>query len=360
MKHLTPKALALVLTLAITACEKEQPVAERPLPPALATTSIQRVPVEEALTFDGVLEAVNRATVSAQTAGRITQLPFDVGDLVAKGALVVEITSVEQQAAVASASAQRQEATTHQADAERAFARAQTVFNKKLISKADFDKAQTALAAANARLEAANAALESAKQNLSYTQITAPYAGVVLERHVQVGETVAPGTPLLTGLSLQQLRVAVNLPSSVAAKVRHNPSALVTLADGTELASQKLRFPPSADVASQSFRILVDLPKGQTGKDLNAATPGTLVKVRFPLGSSEQLVVPTRALVKRGEITGVYVLSDASLNFRVLRLGPAMSSNAQIQPVLSGLSLGEQVVTEPAKAVRWIGGLNRE
>src|SRR5690606_6677522 len=97
---------------------------------------LQTIPTE--ITFDGRVEAVNQATVAAQTSGRVTELPFDVGDFVEKGAVILRLTNTEQKSRVEAARAQRQEANTRMEEAQKNFARAQELLDKKLIAKADF------------------------------------------------------------------------------------------------------------------------------------------------------------------------------------------------------------------------------
>lgn len=304
----------------------------------------QTVPTE--ITFDGTVEAVNQATVAAQTAGRVTALPFEVGDYVEKGAVILQLTNTEQTARVEAARGQQREASTRVDEAQRNFDRAQELLEKKLIAKADFDRANAEFNAAKARLESSTAALAEAEQNLAYTTLIAPYSGILLTRHVRVGESVAPGTPLLTGLSLEQLRVVVNIPQQHISPLRKHRAARVQLPDGAWLTAKELRIPPAADSASQTFRVLVELPEINQEQDL---VPGTLVKVGFVSGEQQQLVVPESAIARRGELTGVYVSPpEGAVQLRYVRLGiPA--ANGQV-PVLAGLSDGEWIAADPVAA----------
>ena len=316
-------------SLALYACSEKPLSTATVKTPELATMRVEKAKVEREVRFDGVVEALNQATVSAQTSGRVVELPVDVGDFVKKGDLILRMTDVEQKARTTSAQAQF-------AEAKAQYARMQDLLAKRLIAKADFDKAEAAY-------KSAEAALKESEQALGYTAIYAPYAGIVVSRAVKVGETVAPGTPLLTGLSLEQLRVQVDIPQTHIGPVRKFKKARVQLGNTTWLESTDLRIPPSADPQSHSFKILINLPEGQ--HDL---FPGTLVKVAFMSGETEQLLLPASSVAQRGEMSAVYVKTANSIAMHQVRLGSRTSDNRF--PVLAGLRAGEQVLVDPVAA----------
>ena len=322
--------LGLVASLSLAACsDAPQDSHQGPTLPALEQITLTPSQATREVIYDGVVEAIHQATVSAQTSGRIEELPVDVGDYVAKGDLIVRITDSEQKARLASAEAQWLEAKAN-------FARMEEMLAKKVIAKADFDRAQAAYKSAEANWRQAD-------EQLKYTRIHAPYAGIVVSRAVKVGEAVAPGTALMTGLSLEQLRVQVAIPQQHIGPVRKFKQARVQIAPGHWLAAGELRIPPSADPQSQSFPVLVNLPQGE----LNLF-PGTLVKIAFAVGSDEQLRLPASAIAQRGDLRGAYVIANQRLEFRQLRLGSAGSD--QQLPVLAGLRAGEVIAADPVAA----------
>ena len=123
---------------------------------AVVTVKLAQVPRETA--FDGVVEAVNQATVAAQTSGRVVELPFDVGDYVEKGAVIARFTGSEQRARTEASDAAVTEARARLAESQLEFDRIKDVFERKLVAKARFDKAAADLESARARAEAAEAA----------------------------------------------------------------------------------------------------------------------------------------------------------------------------------------------------------
>ncbi|MFW6093147.1 MAG: efflux RND transporter periplasmic adaptor subunit [Pseudomonadota bacterium] len=310
--------------------------------PALETAPVVRAPVPRGTRFDGVVEALNEATVAAQTGGRVRALPFDVGDYVPEDEVVVRLTDTEQRARVASAEGALAQARARLTEAQLEFERVQDLFEQELIAKSELDRAAADLASARARVEAGRASLEEAREQLGYTVIRAPYAGTLVERHVQVGETVRPGTLLLTGLSLERLRAVVEIPQQHIGALRAHREVRV-LADGQSLPAQELRIPPKADPGTHTFRVLVTLPEGDHG-----IFPGTLVKVAFVSGEAARLLIPADAVVRRGELTGAYVVTDDGVGFRYLRTGTPTADGRV--PVLAGLEPGERVALDAVAA----------
>ncbi|HEB83046.1 MAG TPA: efflux RND transporter periplasmic adaptor subunit, partial [Gammaproteobacteria bacterium] len=196
-------------------------------------------------------------------------------------------------------------------------------------------------------LESARASLEEAQEQLSYTRVTAPYSGIVTKRHVEVGETVQTGTPLMTGVSLDKLRVNVDVPQSLIRKIREYGEAYVYVEDdnGVEqpVKVEHITVFPIADRASNTFKVRLDLPEGIKG-----LFPGMFVKVSLVTGERRLLTVPVQSVVHRSELTAVYVVTDdGEIHFRHVRVG---SVRGDEQVVLSGLSEGEKVALDPIAA----------
>jgi RND family efflux transporter MFP subunit len=265
-----------------------------------------------------------------------------VGDYVPKDAVIARLTDSEQRARVEAARGTLAEARARLTEARLNYDRTKDLQQRQLIARAELDRAAATLDSAEARLEAAQAALDEAEEQLGYTVIRAPYAGTVVERHVQMGETVTPGRTLLTGLSLEHLRVVVEVPQQHIGPLRVHERARV-LFNGSSVEASELRIPPKADVATHTFRVLVSLPEGDHG-----VFPGTLVKVAFVSGETERLLIPAGALVERGEVTGVYVVADDRVSLRYVRTGTPTADGDV--PILSGLHDGDRVATDPIAA----------
>jgi RND family efflux transporter MFP subunit len=307
---------------------------------ATLEVTVESAPTERLL--DGTVEAVNQATVSAQTAGRVTEVLFDVNDVVPAGAVIVRIRSTEQVASLTQAQAALTEATARESEAQTRYQRIDDMYQRRVVAKATLDEARAARDAAVARLAAARAGLEAAREGVSYTEIRAPYGGVVTQKHVRVGETVAPGAPLMTGASLDALRVAVEVPQSVIAQVREVRKAAVYV-DGRRIESTGLTLFPSAQPESNTFRARIELPRGVSG-----LAPGMFVKVGLVVGEAERLLVPRSAIVERSEMRGVYVIGpQGRVSLRQVRLGHVRGDRIEI---LAGLVAGDRIALDPVAA----------
>lgn len=311
-------------------------------PPPTVIVQTERTPIERRL--DGVIEAVNQGTVAAQTSGRVSAILYDVNDFVPAGAVIIRLRSTELHAGLTEAQARLSEATAREAEAQSRYQRLADMYQRKVVPKATLDEATATREAAVAQLSAARAALESAKEGVAYTEIRAPYAGVVTKRLVQVGETVSPGTLLMSGLSLQFLRVTVDVPQSIVDQVRRLKQAAVYIGE-RRIEATKVTIFPEASSASSTFRARLELPENAT--DLY---PGMFVKVGFVTGEVERLLVPAKATVERSEVTAVYVVdSSGRISMRQVRLGDRFGDRIEI---LAGLVAGDRVALDPLAAVQ--------
>jgi RND family efflux transporter MFP subunit len=337
----TVRAAAILAGAAVLSSAWATPVAAA-APGSLATFKVEAAPVPEERLLDGTVEAVNQATVSAQTAGRIAAINVDVNDVVAAGTVIVRIRSTEQVAGLTQAQAALKEATAREAEAQARYDRINDMYQRKVVAKATFDQASAERDAAMARLIAARAGLEAAREGVAYTEVRAPYPGVVTQKFVQVGELVNPGTPLMAGASLDALRVVAEVPQSVIERVRAARKAVVYV-DGRRIQSTGLTFFPSAEPQTNTFRVRVELPKGVQG-----LAPGMFVKIGLVTGESELLLVPRTAVVERSEMRAVYVVApDGRVSLRQVRLGRVRDTDVEI---LAGLAAGETVALDPAAA----------
>ncbi len=299
----------------------------------LATVEARNVQTSQERILDAVIEAVKQATVSAQTSGRVIEINYDVDDYAEKGSILLRFRDKEQRARFDSAQAGFEEA---QSD----FTRTTELFEKKLVAKALLDKAE-------ARLKAARAERDQARENLEHTQVRAPYSGIVVQRHIEIGETAAVGQKLFTGLSLESLRATVNVPQDIINVIRNKQQASVSLDrdDSKRVPAESLTISPYADPVTHTFTVRVNLPAGDY-----QIYPGMFVKVAFALDEIKQLVVPVGAVSRRSEVSAVYVVDDKQrLHYRQVRVGRQQSPAEVV--ILAGLQEGERVALDPIKAV---------
>lgn len=301
--------------------------------------AVERQAVAEKLRLDGVIEAVRESTVSAQTAGTVVELPYDVDDAVDAGDLILRLDDTDQQARLDEAESALAGARAQRNDARQNFQRTRKLHERGSVSASELDQARNKLDGAKARVARMEASLAEARQQLAYTRVKAPYAGIVTERMVEMGESVQPGEPLMRGLSLEQLRVVVSLPQQYAHRVRTEREAVVALDDGRQLPTDNMTFYPYADEDSHNFRVRLALKEPQA-----ELFPGMLVQVGIPLEDQESLWIPASSVYRHGELRAVFVRGpDDEPRLRQVRLGRRRDDRVE---VLSGLSADEEVRKE--------------
>lgn len=323
--------LALLLAGALAACGSDERLHEPAPIQGLDTLIVGAADTGRGRAWDGVVEAVRRATLTAQTSGRVTEVLRDVNDRVAAGEVLVRLSAVEQQAGVDAARAQLQLA-------EATYRRMAGLAEGQYVSKMQLDQAR-------AERDAARAQLANVSQQTAYTMIRAPYAGIVASRDVEPGESVGVGQPLMTVFSPGALRIEVSIPQSDAERVRATPAAAVTFDDGRSVEASEVTVFPAADPFTHAVKVRVQLPALDP-----APQPGGTVKVVFPaVAGMAHPRIPASALVRRGEVNAVYVLAEGRLSLRQLRLGERVGDDID---VIAGLQPGETIAADPLAAAQ--------
>ena len=308
------------------------------------TITVAKQDVEDRYVLDGKIQAVHQATVSSETSGRVTGISFDIGDHVEEGQILVRVTQAEQQASLSSSRALVREAEARLIQAQAEYQRVEGVYAKKLVAKSVLDKATADLKTADQKLISAKARLEAATEKLKYTTIRAPFSGVVVQRLVELGEAVTPGKPVMEGLSLKAMRVVTQVPQSLQSSLRSKPAVTIQFfqQDIADIEVTNLTLSPRANINNASFLMRGDLPENTPN-----VYPGMLVKLSFSVGNVQHLIIPKESVVRRSELTAVYVVDKLGLSLRQIRLGRELNGELV---VLSGLSAGEIVALDPVRA----------
>jgi membrane fusion protein, multidrug efflux system len=311
----------------------------------LPTVPVVQREVDLTYTADGVIEAVRQSTVSAQIAGRITEIDFDVADVVKKGQVLLRIDDTEVSQAFIESRAVLAQAEAGYENAKANYERTKQLYERKFVSQAALDRAEAEYQSAKSQMEARKAGQSIAANTKSYATVIAPYSGVVLARHVELGEMAAPGKPLMTGFDPTDLRVVVNLPQDRVQQVRAIKLASVELpALGRRVKPTDVTVKPGADPRTHTTQTRLELPAGQTG-----AYPGMFARVYFVVGRAKKTLIPASAVLRRSELTAVYVVDDKGIaRLRQIRIGEPVDDK-EVE-VLAGLSPGESVAIDPVKA----------
>ncbi len=377
LKSISPVALSLI-TLLFTSTSPISIAAElksTELPTLI--TQIQTMP--SYVELDARLEAINQSTISAQTSGIVEAVNVDINDRVEAGQILIRINDSQQQALLSQARANVAQAQALNEDAQILLKRNRSLFAKKTLSQGELDSAIARAKSSQAAVVATQAAAKQAQEQLSYTLIKAPYAGIVSQRMVQVGELVNPGQALMTGFSPQALRAITDIPMHLAKQLskqlsKHLGTAkadnLFIINQGQRFAAESITLFPFADNRFSSVRARINLPKLDLPKmelaKIDSATinnstllPGSWVKVAIPSREREGIYVPLTAVLQQGEVAKLFIKDAKNQQFklRYVRLGQKLKSadnTIDLVEVSSGLESNEEIALHAIEAAKLI------
>ena len=311
--------------------------------PALDVIKVAPRPVAQTVAVEATVEAVKQATLGSQVAGRIVDLPVKAGDTVRAGQVLARIDARAADAAVSASRSQLAEAEANLANAKRVHERNKALAAQKFVSQAAVDQSESAYQAALAQVEAVRANAGSAAVARDWTTIVAPYAGVVGETLAEMGDMATPGKPIVTVFDPGEMRAVASVPQATLAKAKLDGARVDLPALAATLKPVRATVVPLADARSHTSRVRFDLPPAE------GLVPGQYARVRLPVGVATMLAVPASALLRRGEVTGVYVIDDKGApRLRQVRTGEPVGDD-EIE-ILAGLAAGETIAANPVAA----------
>jgi RND family efflux transporter MFP subunit len=306
--------------------------------------------------FDGAVEAVRQTVVAAQVPGAVVQLSVKAGDRVSAGQVLLRLDARAADQSAAASDAQVQAARAALDVATKDFERQRQLFQQKFISQAALERAESEFKSTQAQVNAQLAQAGAARTQTGFYVVRAPFAGVVSEVPVSLGDMAMPGRALVTVYDPTALRVTAAVPQSLGTGLLAGELPRIEL-PGMPAAQQwikpvKAQVLPTVDPQTHTVQVRAELPAG-----LTALAPGQFARLWLPAAgaapvpsASASLMVPQTAVFKRAEVMGLYVLDAAGKPLlRQVRVG--RSDGDQVE-ILSGLSAGERVVTDPQAAAR--------
>ena len=296
----------------------------------------------DALVLPARVTAREEVSVPARMPARLTSLPLREGDHFRKGETLAAFDAPETRAALEGTQAGLASATLQRDLARSQESRMESLYAGHVAALRELEGAQADRRAAEAGWAQARAQVDQLR---SGTAIEAPFAGVVVRRHADVGATVGPGQPLLDIRSDEVGEIAASVPESELARLSA-PHAEVQVGDGPWRAATLVRADGMTDYATRSRVARFRIPGGA------ALEPGAFARVRLAGGraaagarASSTLTVAAGALVRRGGLTGVFVADSGVARLRWLRIGRERPEGVE---VLAGLAGSEDVVVTPA------------
>ena len=294
------------------------------------------VPVE------GSVTARNRADITTRMMARVTEITADVGTRVQAGQILIRLGTEDIAANRAKAEAAVMVASAARDEAERHAIRMDTLLAQDVVPQVQRDQAHLQLIQAESQLAMATATLREVETAGSYASIRAPFAGEVVSRYIDEGDVAAPGMPLLVVEESGPREGRLAVPVRVATKLELGSIIRVTTLDGRVADAPVQIVAAGADPISRTVEVRVTLPANwPTGTSLTALVP---------TGTAEAITLPSRAVIRRGQLTGVRVVTPDGATLRWIRLGRSVGEDRV--EVLSGLREGEEILITGDEALQ--------
>lgn len=331
--------LALPFLVACGAKQKDEP-AEGSSALSVALTPVRSYPLARSVTVAGPVSAYEEMQLGVELSGlRVTALNVDVGQVVRKGQVLLELDHRTLDSSLAQA-----EAATNEADAALKLAQAQQARGAKLattqlISAADLDQLQATTTQARAQLTTALASRDAARLQRDFALLRAPANGVISKRLVQPGQVVSAGSELLRLIRDGRLEWRAELPENQLAQVAVGNEISLTYS-GQQISGRVRAVSPGIDAQTRTGTIYADLPAPGPLK------PGTFVEGRILTGDGQALMVPSAAVVQRDGHSYVFVTADKQTVQR-RRVSTGQTATGRVE-IIEGLKAGEQIVSEGA------------
>lgn len=293
---------------------------------AVPVVTVEPRSIESVVTAAGALSSKNSSVLSGKVMGRVIALNVHEGDQVAEGRLLMKIDSGE-------ITAQAIQAQAAYNNAKLQYDRIKGLYDATASTRMEMDQATLGF-------ETAQAGLRAAKAMESYTNITAPIAGQIVEKHINLGEMAMPGQPLIKIEDNRNLRLEVTVREQDILQIRPGAAVKVQIdaMPGKDLAGKVSQVVPASDLRTHSFIVKIDIPADK------GLITGMYGKAFFSVGRREAIVVPKTAVVEMSGITGVYILSgDETAQFQMVQLGAEQGEQVE---VVTGLRKGDRVVAD--------------
>jgi RND family efflux transporter MFP subunit len=320
---------------------EEQVPVQRPQLAGVTVQAVARRPVGDAFEGSGTVKTDRTSTIASRVMGTVTSLKVREGDPVKAGELLMTIDDRDATERSKAAAMAVETARVNRDLARTTWARYKSLYDQKALTSQEMDQEETRLKVAEAEYSRARAMAGEAAAFQGFTRITAPFAGRVVAKRIDAGSMASPGMPLLTIEGDGDRYVEVSVDESLSGKITAGlPAEVIVDSLGRTLQGRIREIVPAVDPGSRTFLVKVSV-------DDQGLRSGVFTRVRIPLDNRSALLVPQKAVVSKGQLTGVYTVDDKGLvTYRLIRTGRRFGSEVE---VLSGLDPNERIITSGAE-----------
>jgi RND family efflux transporter MFP subunit len=344
----TIKILAGIGLLAVSACssnvkKENQTNADTAIAVTIATPSSDQ---QEGLNISGQIESVQSANISTRVMGYITKLNVKVGDHVVKGQLLVTISNDDILAKRAQADAMISEAEVAAKNAQKDYDRFSALYKQQSASAKELDNVTQQNSSAKSRLEQAKQMRNEISATLSYTNLTAPFAGTVTQKVMDAGSMANPGMTILTIEQNGSYQVSASVPESVISQVREGATATINInAINKVIKGNITQVNQSSQFSGGQYLIKISIPDAERQGLFAGMYANVFIPVKQTIinkADEDQVMVPITSIEHKDQLTGIYTIGNNNTALlRWVRLGKVEGNQAE---VLSGLAPHEQFI----------------
>jgi RND family efflux transporter MFP subunit len=342
VKSIVIVTMLLILQIGLTSCSNNATpeVAATAVRVSVRTVGASDAPQQ--YVFSGNIEGKHKVTLSTKIMGQITSMPYDAGTRVSAGQVVVKINSDDLRAKRAQIKASALEAQAAFKNAEVNYERMKNLYTKKSASQKELDDVETMYQMASAKKNAVKEMENEINDAIGYGELRSPFNGFIVAKMAQQGDIASPGMPLLVIEDLSVLKIIARVPESEIHLFKQKDKVRVRIETlENDLAGEVEQVNPSGNPMSRQFEVKIAL----TGMDkLQSANvkSGMYAQVILEKGTAKSITVPQSVIVKRGQLEGIFIMSDkGTAMLRWIRTGN--NSGKEVE-VLSGLRDGEKVI----------------
>lgn len=323
--------------------QEEETKQEAPISVTVAVAGNQ---VANLIQASGQIESKESAVISTRIMGLITGIQVKAGDKVQKGQLLATISNADILARRAQAQAMITEAEAVLKDAQKDYERYEALYKQESASTKEFENAALHYNSRKAKAEAAHQMKNEADAMLTYTQLTAPFSGVVTQRMADEGSMANPGMPILVVEQNDVFQVTASVTESDIDNVKEGADVeVIVKSNGRSIKGKVQEVSPSSQFSGGQYILKVAIPES----DRKGLYSGMYVNVSIQGKANDSsresaTLVPTSALVYRDQLTGLYTISESKTAIlRWVRLGKAHGDQMEI---LSGLRVNENFILQ--------------
>ena len=313
-----------------------------------AVTVIVEKPImntDNSIAVTGQIESVQSANISSRVMGYITSIKVKAGDRVTRGQLLVTISNDDILAKRAQVDAMLTGAKASLASAEKDYQRFTTLYNQKSATAKELDNVSLQYQAAKASVQSTVQMKAEANAMLAYTNIRAPFSGVVAQKLVDEGSMANPGMPILILEQSKNLQVSAVIPETEISRIKLKSMATISIKSIDKTFTGMItELSPSSMGTGGQFVVKISVPQEeQTGLNAGMYANVIITTENKPYATTNDMVlIPSSAITHIGQLDALYTVSsnDKAL-IRYVRLGKTYGNNVE---VLSGLNKNESFI----------------